>query len=227
MKEKIIPLGNDRSALLVVDMQPDFMPGGALAVQGGDEIVAPLGALMESGLFDVIVATQDWHPRDHVSFASNHPGRMPFETIELYGYPQTLWPDHCVQGTPGAELHSGLPWHRASAIIRKATDASTDSYSALRNNWNPHGERPPTGLGGYLINRGVEHVFACGLARDYCVAWSAEDARDAGFSVSVIWDLCRSIDPSRDDALRDDLDARGIAIVTAAQVAQLLASACE
>jgi nicotinamidase/pyrazinamidase len=224
MKEKIIPRGNDRTALIVVDMQHDFMPGGSLAVNGGDEIIAPIARLMESQLFDVIVATQDWHPRDHVSFASNHAGRAPFDTIDLYGHPQTLWPDHCIQRTPGAELHAELPWHRASAIIRKATDASTDSYSAFRNNWNLRGERPPTGLAGLLINRGAEHLFLCGLARDFCVAWSAEDAMDAGFRVSVIWDLCRSIDPARDENLRNSLLARGIEIVTAAELPESLAS---
>jgi nicotinamidase/pyrazinamidase len=218
MKETMIPLGGKHSALLVVDMQPDFMPGGALAVHGGDEIVAPIGRVMESGMFEVIVATQDWHPRDHVSFASNHPGRKPFETIELYEHAQTLWPDHCVQGTRGAELHSALPLEQVSAIIRKATDASIDSYSGLRNNWNPAGERPPTGLGGYLKSRGVQDVFVCGLARDYCVAWSAEDAFDTGFRVWVIWDLCRSIDPASDDNLRKGLEGRGIKIVNAEQL---------
>ena len=214
----MIQLGGKHSALLVVDMQPDFMPGGALAVQGGDKIVAPIGRLMTSEMFEVIVATQDWHPRNHVSFASNNPGRKPFETIELYGYPQTLWPDHCVQGTRGAELHQALPLEKVSAIIRKATDAATDSYSGLRNNWNPAGERLPTGLGGYLKSRGVEDVFVCGLARDYCVAWSAEDAFDAGFRVTVIWDLCRSIDSVSDAKLRLSLEGRGIKIVSAEQL---------
>ncbi len=211
MKEK--KMVSDRAALIVVDMQPDFMPGGALPVQGGDEIVGPIRALMESGLFELIVATQDWHPRDHVSFASNHPGRKPMETIELYGHQQTLWPDHCVQGTTGADLHAGLPWERAAKIVRKATDPTTDSYSAIRNNWNPAGERPLTGLGDYLNARGVREVFVCGLARDYCVRWTAEDAIDAGFRVWLIWDLCRSIDPAADETLRRNLEERGIEIV--------------
>jgi nicotinamidase/pyrazinamidase len=217
MKVKTFPLVSNHAALLVVDMQPDFMPGGGLPVEGGDELVAPIGRLMASGMFEVIVATQDWHPANHVSFASNHPGRKPFETIELYGQPQTLWPNHCVQGTRGAELHIGLPLERISAIVRKATDPSIDSYSGLRNNWNAAGERPPTGLGGYLIDREVQDVFVCGLARDYCVAWTAEDAQDAGFRVWVIWDLCRSIDPSSDATLRKSLEERGIEIVSADQ----------
>jgi len=220
VKEKRNSLVSNRSVLLVVDMQPDFMPGGALPVQGGDEIVGPIREMMDSGLVDLIVATQDWHPRDHVSFASNHPGRKPLETIELYGHEQTLWPDHCVQGTSGAELHAGLPWERATKIIRKATDSATDSYSAIRNNWNPAGERPPTGLADYLKTSGVRDVFVCGLARDYCVRWTAEDAIDAGFRVWVIWDLCRSIDPAADKTLRESLESRGIEIVTVEELYQ-------
>jgi nicotinamidase/pyrazinamidase len=112
-------IDKDRAVLLVVDMQPDFLPGGALPVSGADAIVSPLSELMSSGCFDLIVAAQDWHPREHVSFASNHKGRMPMETIELYGHPQTLWPNHCIQGTPGAALHPDLPWERAAAVIRR------------------------------------------------------------------------------------------------------------
>lgn len=209
----------DRTALLVVDLQPDFLPGGALPIPDADAILAPLRHLMDSGRFPLIVAAQDWHPPHHVSFASNHPGHRPMDRIELYGHPQTLWPDHCIQGTPGAELHPILPWHRAAAIIRKAMDPAVDSYSALRNNWNPAGERPPTGLAGYLKSRGVDRVFICGLARDFCVKWTAEDAAAAGFQVAVIWDLSRSIDASADAALRRDLAACGAAIVTAADLA--------
>ncbi len=205
----------ERSALLVVDLQPDFLPGGALPVRGGDEIVSPIADLMEAGFFDLIVAAQDWHPRDHVSFASNHPGRIAFERIELYGHEQILWPDHCIQETPGAELHPAMPWARAVAIIRKATNAATDSYSALRNNWDAKGNRPPTGLAGYLKNRGAEQIFICGLARDFCVRWTAEDAVQEGFQVNVIWDLCRSIEPERDDLYRRELSANGVRIVTA------------
>jgi len=214
MKTGRLRIDKDRAALLVVDIQPDFLAGGALAVPRAKEILPALRQLMNARLFDLIVATQDWHPRDHISFASNHRGRKPMETIELYGHPQTLWPDHCVQGTPGAELYAGLPWERATAIIRKATNPATDSYSAFRNNWNSRGNRPPTGLSGYLKDRGVEEVFLCGLAGDFCVRWSAEDALDEGFKTFVIRDLCRSIDPSCDDAVRRDLTRRGAKIVS-------------
>jgi nicotinamidase/pyrazinamidase len=208
----------ERSALLVVDVQMDFLPGGALPVGGGDEIVSPIADLMDAGLFELIVAAQDWHPRGHISFASTHPGRRAFERIELYGHEQILWPDHCVQGTAGAELHPAIPWTMASAIIRKATDAAIDSYSALRNNWDPNGNRPATGLAGYLKDRGADEVFICGLARDFCVRWTAEDAMQEGFRVHVIWDLCRSLEPSLDDMLRRELSARGVGIVTAHQL---------
>jgi len=208
----------ERSALLVVDLQPDFLPGGTLPVGGGDEIVSPIADLMESDLFELIVAIQDWHPPEHISFASNHPGRRAFEKIELYGHEQILWPDHCVQGTAGANLHPGIPWARAAAIIRKAMNASIDSYSAFRNNWDPKGHRPPTGLAGYLKNRGVEEIFICGLARDFCVRWTAEDALQEGFRVNVIWDLCRSIDAPRDDILSRELSGHGVQIITAQEL---------
>jgi nicotinamidase/pyrazinamidase len=207
-----------RRALLVVDVQNDFLPGGALAVPDGHAILKPLCALMNSGAFELIVATEDWHPRGHISFASSHRGHQPMDMIRLYHHDQTLWPDHCVQGTRGAQLHVDLPWDKVAAVIRKATDPATDSYSALRNNWNPRGKRPPTGLTGYLKNHGVREVFICGLARDFCVRWSAEDAVKDGFRVSVIWDLCRSIDPSNDERLRRHLIKRGVKIIDSAEV---------
>ena len=198
-----------RAALIVVDMQPDFMPGGALGVAEGDRILGPVCELMASGPFVVQVATQDWHPPGHVSFASSHPGRRTMESIELYGHQQILWPDHCVQGTAGAALHADLPTERLVAIVRKATQLDVDSYSAFRNNWNRRGERPPTGLAGLLRERGVEQVFLCGLARDFCVQWSAEDALEAGFEVKVLWDLTRSVAPASDAAVRENLLDRG------------------
>lgn len=201
------------AALIVVDVQPDFCPGGALAVERGDEILDAVARLMERGGFGLQVATQDWHPPDHVSFASRHPDRDPLETIELYGHEQVLWPDHCVQGTPGAELHGRLPWRRVAAIVRKGTDPAADSYSGFRNNWNPDGERPPTGLAGYLRERQVERVVVCGLARDYCVRWTAEDAAEAGFDTTVLWNLTRSVDPSGDSDLRRTLEAEGIRVM--------------
>jgi nicotinamidase/pyrazinamidase len=200
------------AALLLVDIQPDFLPGGALPVAEADRILSPVAALMRANLFGLRVATQDWHPPGHVSFASRH-GRRPFETMELYGHPQTLWPDHCVQGTPGAALHPALPWERVDAIIRKGSDPQTDSYSGLRNNWNARGERPPTGLAGYLKERGIEQLFICGIARDVCVKWTAEDAAAAGFRTFLLWDLTRAVDPAADDSVRADLQARGVEVI--------------
>ena len=209
-----IALDPARSALVLVDIQYDFLPGGALAVADGDAILEPVRALLAQNRFGLVVATQDWHPRGHVSFASSHPGRAALETVELHGHPQTLWPDHCVQGTHGAELHPSIPWERVSAIIRKGADPDADSYSGFRNNWDAAGERPPTGLAGYLRERGVETVALCGLARDYCVKWSAEDAAAAGFRAVVLWELTRAVDPGSDARVRAALDAAGVTVVT-------------
>lgn len=208
----------DLAALILVDIQPDFMPGGGLAVEEGDRILPGVGALMESGWFGTMAATQDWHPAAHVSFASRHQGRQPLETIELYGHEQTLWPDHCVQGTAGAELHPSLPWDRVLAFVRKGADPRVDSYSGFRNNWGPDNTRPKTGLAGYLRDRGVEEVYVCGLARDVCVRWTAQDAAEAGFSTTVLWDLSRSVDPSADDRLRSEFEKRNVRIALADQL---------
>lgn len=135
------------------------------------------------------------------------------DVIELHGHDQTLWPDHCVQGTDGAELHPDLPWDRVEAVIRKGTFRERDSYSGFRDNWGPGGERRPTGLAGYLRERQIERVYVCGLARDVCVRWTAEDTADAGFETWVLWDLCRSVDPSGDGALRGALEQRGVGIL--------------
>lgn len=209
----------NQTALLVVDVQHDFLPGGALAIDGGDAILEPLRALFERRRFGVVVATQDWHPKDHVSFASRHPGRRPFETIELYGREQVLWPDHCVAGTAGAELHPHIPWQHARAVVRKGTDPAVDSYSAFRNNWNADGERPPTGLGGYLRELGVQDVYICGLARDFCVKWSAEDASDLGLRCTVLWDLTRPVEAASDAAVAAGLAERGVRVAHAASLA--------
>ena len=206
-------IDRERSALLIADVQIDFLPGGALGVPRGDEVVAPNGALLRSGLFVHVVATQDWHAPNHISFASRHPGRRPFEKIPLYGREQELWPDHCVAGSPGAALHPDVPWEAARAILRKGTDPEVDSYSAFRSNWNAQGRRPPTGLGGFLRECGVTHVYVCGLARDFCVKWSAEDAADLGFDTVVIWDLARPVDPGSDDAVRAALREKRVTIV--------------
>lgn len=205
------------AALLLLDIQPDFMPGGGLAVAGGDEIVAPVRALMESGRFGHCVATQDWHPPGHVSFASRHPRHRPFDTIDLYGREQTLWPDHCVQETAGARLHPDLPTGRMDAIVRKGADPAVDSYSAFRNNWNAAGMRPPTGLAGYLRERGVDAIYLVGLARDVCVKWTAEDGASAGFDVYLIWDLTRPVEPESDKMVRQGLSDRGVKIIDSAE----------
>ncbi len=203
---------SEPTALIVVDMQPDFLPGGRLAVQQGDQVLDGIADLLRSDDFAVKVATQDWHPPDHVSFASNHPGRGPMDTIELHGHQQVLWPDHCVQDTPGAALVEGLPWNEVDAIIRKGVNPAVDSYSGFRNNWGPEGNRPSTGLAGYLSDRGVSGVLVCGLARDFCVRWTAEDAVQLGFATTLRWDLSRSVDPSGDGRMRQELEESGIRI---------------
>jgi len=212
-------LDKAHTALLLVDIQPDFMPGGALEVPEGDRILGPVKELMGRDLFRLYVATQDWHPEGHVSFASSHPGREPFETIELYGHPQTLWPDHCIQGSPGAALHPDLPQEPIAAVIRKGMEPDSDSYSGFRNNWNPQGERPATGLASYLRERGVRDVVVCGLARDVCGKWTAEDAAEAGFGVTFLWDLTRAVDPGSDDQVRDDLENAGVRVINTDRLA--------
>jgi nicotinamidase/pyrazinamidase len=183
-----------RDALLVIDLQPDFMPGGPLAVEQGDQIVAPIAQLLPR--FNTVVATQDWHPRGHRSFASSH-GKKPYEEIPVHGAQQTLWPDHCIQGTAGAALHRDLPLEHVSLVLRKGANPSVDSYSAFRENYGPDAKRAPTGLGGFLRERGIWRVFVVGLARDFCVRWTAEDAIAAGFKTVVVEDLTRSVFPAR------------------------------
>jgi nicotinamidase/pyrazinamidase len=175
-------------ALLLVDLQYDFMPGGALAVAGGHEVVPVANRIAHA--FSNVVLTQDWHPAGHVSFASSHAGRKPFETITLDYGSQILWPDHCVQQSAGAALHRDLDVPHAQLVVRKGYHAHTDSYSAFVE----ADRRTRTGLAGYLHERGVNRVFLLGLATDFCVAWSAIDARAAGFEVVVIEDGCRAID---------------------------------
>jgi len=174
--------------LVVIDVQNDFCPGGALAVADGDAIVPVANALIRR--FEHIVLTQDWHPPGHRSFASSHPGRAPFETIELDYGTQTLWPDHCVQGSAGAAFRADLEATRAELVIRKGFRAGIDSYSAFYEN----DRTSPTGLAGYLRERGFARVFLCGLATDYCVAYSALDARRLHFETVVLLDGCRAID---------------------------------
>jgi len=178
----------DRDVLVVVDVQNDFCPGGALAVPGGDEIVPAVNRLAAG--FAHVILTQDWHPRGHASFASSHQGKRPHETIELSYGQQILWPDHCVQGTEGAAFHPGLDVPHAELVVRKGFRGAIDSYSAFREN----DHRTPTGLAGYLKERGFERITLCGLATDFCVLFSAMDGREAGFEVSLAAGACRGID---------------------------------
>lgn len=200
------------AALILVDVQPDFMPGGALACHHGDAIIEGIDRLLRQRRFRHVVATQDWHPRGHVSFASAHPGHAPFEQIDLYGQPQTLWPDHCVQDTPGAQLHPAIDWSALDAVIRKGTDPEVDSYSGFRENHDPLGNRPPTGLAGWLRERGVQEVFVCGLARDVCVLWTVQDALPLGFRAHMLWELTRPVTPASDAATRDAIRASGVVL---------------
>lgn len=176
------------NALVVIDLQNDFCPGGALAVAGGDEIVPLVNRLIAA--HEHVILTQDWHPAGHSSFASAHPGQAPFGSIDLAYGAQTLWPDHCVQGTKGADFHAGLEWTKAELVIRKGFRAAIDSYSAFFEN----DRTTPTGLAGYLRERGLTHLTLVGLATDFCVAYSALDARKLGFETRVLRDACRAID---------------------------------
>jgi nicotinamidase/pyrazinamidase len=178
----------ERDVLLVVDIQRDFCPGGTLAVPEGDAIIPAVNALARR--FAHVVLTQDWHPPGHASFASSYPGKMPFDTIELDYGPQTLWPDHCVQGSEGAAFHPALDIPRVELIVRKGYHQGIDSYSAFREN----DRKTPTGLAGYLRERGFARVTICGLATDYCVFYSAIDARAAEFEATVVLAASRGID---------------------------------
>lgn len=207
-----IEIGNT-DVFIIVDMQNDFCPGGALAVPEGDAIVPIINRLARS--FANVVLTQDWHPRDHMSFASNHAGYRPFDTLHLPEGAQTLWPDHCVQGTAGADFHPGLDVPQASLIIRKGFHPKIDSYSAFQEN----DRHTKTGLAGCLAERGLTRVFLAGLAYDFCVRYSAEDAAAAGFAVVVIEDACRGLDIDGSiDATRTTLNALGCASAHAAAI---------
>jgi len=178
----------DRDVLLIVDVQNDFCPGGALAVPDGDAIIPAVNRLARS--FAHVILTQDWHTPGHASFASSHPGKRPFDTIEVSYGTQILWPDHCVQGTRGARFHPELNVPHAELVVRKGFRSAIDSYSAFREN----DRLTPTGLAGYLRERGLERITMCGLATDFCVAFSAIDGREAGFEVTVVTGACRGID---------------------------------
>jgi len=208
MSKEIITGDND--VLVVIDVQNDFCPGGALAVPHGDEVVPVVNRL--AGRFLNVVLTQDWHPPEHLSFASTHPGRRPYETITATYGAQVLWPDHCIQATPGAEFHKSLNVPHASLILRKGIHHSIDSYSAFYEN----DHMTPTGLVGYLRERGLTRIFLAGLAFDFCVRYSAEDAHRAGFTVFVIQEACRGIDvDSSVAAARHNLAALDIPCISA------------
>jgi len=196
-------------ALVLVDIQNDFLPGGALAVPHGDAVVPVANSLQAA--FPLVVATQDWHPAHHGSFAANHPGRKVFEQIDLHGLPQTLWPVHCVQGTSGAELAPALQRERIAKIFPKGTDAGIDSYSGFFDN----GRRTATGLGEYLKGQGVTEVYVCGLATDYCVKFTALDAVGLGFKTYLIEDACRGVELRPGDVERaiEEMRKRGVVVI--------------
>jgi nicotinamidase/pyrazinamidase len=202
------------NALIIVDMQNDFLPGGALPVPEGDQIIPVLNGLQPQ--FDLIVATQDWHPPDHGSFAANHPNRQPGEIVNLNGLPQILWPVHCVQDTPGAEFASGLERDRWDQVFTKGTDPTVDSYSGFFDN----GHRKPTGLADYLQNKNVTDVYIAGLATDYCVKFTALDARQLGFRTHVIIDACRGVNLQAGAVARaiEEMKSAGVNAITASEV---------
>ena len=211
MSAPIVP--GDDDVLIVVDVQNDFCPGGALAVPRGDEVVPIINRL--AAVFRNVVLTQDWHPRGHLSFASSHPGKQPYETITASYGEQVLWPDHCVQQTPGAEFHQGLQIPHAALVLRKGMNRRIDSYSTFYEN----DRKTPTGLVGYLRERGIGRVFLAGLAFDFCVRYSAEDARRENFAVTVVEDACRGIDVGGSvAATRASLAALAIPCVLAREI---------
>lgn len=196
-------------ALILVDLQNDFVPGGALAVPEGDMVAGPANRLQPK--FDLVVATQDWHPPDHGSFAVNHPGRQPGEVIELNGLQQILWPAHCVQNTRGAALLDALDKTRIDRVFQKGTDPGLDSYSGFYDN----GHRRSTGLGEYLQERGAREVYVLGLATDYCVKYTALDARQLGFQTFLIEDACRGVELHTGDVQRaiEEMQSAGVTVI--------------
>ena len=201
------------AALIVVDVQNDFCPGGALAVDGGDAVVPLVNAIAPR--FAIRVLTQDWHPADHRSFAANHPGAAPFSSVEMPYGPQVLWPVHCVQGSRGADFHPGLDTTRADIVIRKGFRPEIDSYSAFFEN----DRTTPTGLAGYLRERGTTEVWLAGLATDFCVGFSALDAARLGFRVTLLTDAARAIDLDGSlDRAMSDMAAAGVTLARAAEL---------
>lgn len=190
-------------ALIIVDVQNDFLPGGTLAVENGGSIISVINNLQEK--FDLVVATQDWHPADHKSFASSHPGKKVFDQIDLNGMRQVLWPDHCVQETEGAEFSSQLDTKRIETIFRKGMDKNIDSYSGFFDN----GKKKATGMGAYLQGRGVTSIYVCGLAADYCVYFTALDGLEMGFESTIISDATLPIDKENFKKVLEDFKSKG------------------
>ncbi|MCT2564051.1 bifunctional nicotinamidase/pyrazinamidase [Chryseobacterium herbae] len=195
------------NALIIIDVQYDFLPGGSLAVNQGDEIVQTINDLQSK--YDLVVATQDWHPRGHKSFVTSHPGKEPFEEISLNGLNQVLWPEHCIQGTKGAELVPELLTDAVEAIFRKGMDKEIDSYSGFFDN----GRKKSTGMADYLKGRGVTEVAVCGVAADYCVYYTANDALDLGFKSSIIESASKPIDLERYARMKKDFQAKGGTVI--------------
>lgn len=206
---------SEKCVLVVVDLQNDFCRGGALAVEGGDQVVAPINAIFPR--FERVVLTQDWHPRGHVSFASSWPGKEIYESVEAEGIAQTLWPDHCLQGSSGADFHPGLRTERASIIVRKGFRPRLDSYSCFFEN----DRRTPTGLDGWLRGLGLSELYFAGLATDFCVLYSVLDALRLGYKVAVVADAVRGVDPPPGGARRamDEMRSRGAAFIESGALA--------
>lgn len=198
------------AALIVVDVQNDFIPGGALAVAEGDQVVPLINSIQEK--FDHIIATQDFHPVDHGSFAANHPGKKPYDQIDLFGLTQTLWPVHCVQGTEGSAFHAGLEQKRWEAVFQKGKNPEVDSYSGFFDN----ARRGATGLGDYLMDKGIQKVFVCGLALDYCVKFTAMDALSLGFETYLISDATRAVNihPKDGEKAIQEMAESGVVILS-------------
>lgn len=203
------------TALILVDLQNDFLPGGALAVREGDKVIPVVNRIQAQ--FPLVVATQDWHPANHGSFAATHPGRKVFEQIDLNGLSQTLWPVHCVQNTPGAELAPGLKRDHIAKVFQKGTDPDIDSYSGFFDN----GHRRATGLGEWLKAKGVTDVYVCGLTTDYCVRFTALDAVGLGFKVYLIADACRGVNLKTNDVADalEGMSRAGVRLTSSAQIA--------
>ena len=198
--------------LIIIDAQKDFMPGGSLEVPEGDKIVPVVNDLQEK--FDLVIATQDWHPQDHVSFASNHKGKAPFDKIEWHGMEQILWPDHCVQNTDGADFHPNLNMKKVEAIFRKGMDKGIDSYSGFYDN----GHEKNTGLAGYLRERKAKELYFSGLAADVCVQFSIKDALKEGFSTTLIEDATRAIDDEEFEKIKKDLKEKGCRFISSSEI---------